>query len=294
MIVHKHHLTTLCLCLAFVAAAEGNPRAVETKPMNKALQKELTNVADARWNYAKDASTANENALNTALENLAKLRLKHRDDVMNEATVTREIENFAIIGEDVLVKDVATRTKFEDAKKAAQKIIDQAKVKEMNVEQIREQMKNLDAAKEAELKSMWSEWHKATGPKTLPHFEVVNQLGNQAAKDNQFGQRTFDTLLDLWLADWEMDKEVGKVVQKLAEQLRPLYGKLHAAVRVKLGEKKFKLPKDNTIPAHLLGDLWPERWTNLIDSVKPYNVKLIDDLVAEKLAKVCGVLLHYM
>jgi hypothetical protein len=54
----------------------------------------------------------------------------------------------------------------------------------------------------------------------------------------------------------------------LWEELKPFYQKLHAYVRMHL-KKKFpdKMPKDNTIPAHLLGNMWAQQWSNIMNTV---------------------------
>jgi peptidyl-dipeptidase A len=49
-----------------------------------------------------------------------------------------------------------------------------------------------------------------------------------------------------------------------------LYLSLHAYVRAKLHEKYGDVvPVDGPIPAHLLGNIWAQDWTNVYDLVAP-------------------------
>lgn len=59
---------------------------------------------------------------------------------------------------------------------------------------------------------------------------------------------------DVWLANYEMDN-ITDVVDAVWQEVEPLYKKLHAFVRMKLKTlyAGHQLPKDGTIPAHLLG-----------------------------------------
>jgi len=53
-------------------------------------------------------------------------------------------------------------------------------------------------------------------------------------------------------------------------QLRPLYQSLHAYVRMKLHAKYGDaVPATGPIPAHLLGNIWAQDWSNVFDLVKP-------------------------
>ena len=93
---------------------------------------------------------------------------------------------------------------------------------------------------------------------------------------------------DLWLFPWETP-DIKEQTAKLWEQLKPLYQKIHAYVRMRLKDKYGdKMPKDGTIPAHLLGNMWAQQWSNImntIDNVDPYpEIKPID--VTEALEKV--------
>ena len=61
-----------------------------------------------------------------------------------------------------------------------------------------------------------------------------------------------------------------KELDRLWEQLRPLYLSLHTYVRAKLHAKYGDaVPADGPIPAHLLGNIWAQDWSNVYDIVAP-------------------------
>jgi peptidyl-dipeptidase A len=64
--------------------------------------------------------------------------------------------------------------------------------------------------------------------------------------------------------------EFTKELDRLWDQVRPLYLKLHAYTRMKLHEKYGDVvPANGPIPAHLLGNLWAQDWTNIYPLVAP-------------------------
>jgi hypothetical protein len=85
---------------------------------------------------------------------------------------------------------------------------------------------------------------------------------------------------ELWLFAWETP-DIKDQTANLWQKLKPFYQKLHAYVRMHL-KKAFpdQMPKDNTIPAHLLGNMWAQQWSNImntVDGIDPYpNVTPID------------------
>ena len=56
--------------------------------------------------------------------------------------------------------------------------------------------------------------------------------------------------------------------------MRPLYVSLHAYVRMKLNEKYgAAVPATGPMPAHLLGNIWAQDWSNVYDLVAPKNAE---------------------
>ena len=77
----------------------------------------------------------------------------------------------------------------------------------------------------------------------------------------------------MWRAKYDMPPdEFTKELDRLWEQVRPLYLKLHAYVRMKLREKYGDLvPATGPMPAHLLGNIWAQDWSNIYPLVAPAN-----------------------
>lgn len=67
----------------------------------------------------------------------------------------------------------------------------------------------------------------------------------------------------------DIEYELSETWQKL----QPLYKELFTYVRKKLLSRYGEdvLRPDGPIPAHLLGDIWGQDWSNIIDLVIPYS-----------------------
>lgn len=83
---------------------------------------------------------------------------------------------------------------------------------------------------------------------------------------------------EMWRESYEDDNFIENV-DKMWSQVEPLYNELHTYVKRKL-EKIYDKEMDKNsdlIPAHLLGNMWAQSWTNLYERIKPYaNGSLID------------------
>ena len=92
------------------------------------------------------------------------------------------------------------------------------------------------------------------------------ELANKGAKELGFA----DTGA-MWRQKYDMPAdEFTKEVDRLWEQVRPLYVTLHAYVRMKLREKYGDaVPQDGPMPAHLLGNIWAQDWSNVYPLVAP-------------------------
>ena len=75
----------------------------------------------------------------------------------------------------------------------------------------------------------------------------------------------------MWKSRYDMPPEdFAKELDRLWEQLRPFYLSLHTYVRAKLHAKYGDaVPADGPIPAHLLGNIWAQDWSNVYDLVAP-------------------------
>jgi peptidyl-dipeptidase A len=77
----------------------------------------------------------------------------------------------------------------------------------------------------------------------------------------------------MWRSKYDMaPEEFTQELDRLWEQVRPLYVSLHAYTRMKLREKYGDVvPADGPIPAHLLGNIWAQDWSNVYSMVAPAN-----------------------
>jgi peptidyl-dipeptidase A len=120
---------------------------------------------------------------------------------------------------------------------------------------------------EKELRAAWEGWHTIAPPMRKDYTRFV-ELSNKGARALGFA----DTGA-MWRAKYDMPPDAFiKELDRLWEQVRPLYLKLHAYVRVKLREKYGDIvPANGPIPAHLLGNVWAQEWTNLDPLVAPQH-----------------------
>ncbi|NXC02997.1 ACE enzyme, partial [Orthonyx spaldingii] len=117
-----------------------------------------------------------------------------------------------------------------------------------------------------ELLFAWKGWRDASGKKMRNNYKRYVELSNKAAtlngyKDNGVYWRSlYET------ATFEEDLE------RLYLQMQPLYLHLHAYVRRALykiyGAEHINLK--GPIPAHLLGNMWAQSWSNIFELVTPF------------------------
>src|ERR1700704_2365698 len=121
---------------------------------------------------------------------------------------------------------------------------------------------------EKALRAAWEGWHTISPPMRKDYQRFV-ELSNKGAKELGFP----DTGA-MWRSKYDMPPDdFAKEVDRLWDQVRPLYLKLHAYVRLKLREKYGDIvPEKGPMPAHLLGNIWAQDWTNVYPIVKPANI----------------------
>jgi len=120
---------------------------------------------------------------------------------------------------------------------------------------------------ERELRTAWEGWH-TVAPPMRKDYERFVELSNKGAKELGFA----DTGA-MWRAKYDMAPDAfTSELDRLWDQVRPLYVKLHAYARLKLREKYGEVvPANGPIPAHLLGNIWAQDWTNVYPLVAPPN-----------------------
>ena len=117
----------------------------------------------------------------------------------------------------------------------------------------------------ARLRQVWEGWHTIAPPMRNDYARFA-ELSNKGARELGFA----DTGA-MWRAKYDMPPDAfTKELDRLWEQVRPLYLKLHAYVRLKLREKYGDaVPATGPIPAHLLGNIWAQDWSNVYPLVAP-------------------------
>jgi peptidyl-dipeptidase A len=120
---------------------------------------------------------------------------------------------------------------------------------------------------EKALRAAWEGWHTISPPMRKDYQRFV-ELSNTGARELGFA----DTGA-MWRSKYDMPPDdFTKELDRLWDQVRPLYLKLHAYMRLKLHEKYGDVvPASGPIPAHLLGNLWAQDWTNVYPLVAPPN-----------------------
>jgi len=119
---------------------------------------------------------------------------------------------------------------------------------------------------EAELRRAWTGW-RTISPPMRPEYRRFVELMNQGARELGFADAGA-----LWRAGYDMDSDAFvDEVNRLWDQVAPLYEELHCYVRGRLAGTYGTdvVPSDGPIPAHLLGNMWAQSWTNVYDLVAP-------------------------
>uniref|UniRef100_A0A1W7RA02 Angiotensin-converting enzyme n=1 Tax=Hadrurus spadix TaxID=141984 RepID=A0A1W7RA02_9SCOR len=132
-----------------------------------------------------------------------------------------------------------------------------------------------------ELLQVWKQWRDTVGPPIKKKYLRYVELSNEAARLNGFRDEG---------ANWRKSYEsvtFQRDIENLWRQVKPLYQHLHAYVRRRLiqlfGESKIRC--NGPIPAHLLGNMWAQDWSNLIEYLKPFPTKPSFDVTQKMVAK---------
>lgn len=117
------------------------------------------------------------------------------------------------------------------------------------------------------LLELWQGWRKIAPPMRGKYQRYV-ELANEGA--NELG---YSDLGEMWRAGFDMSPaEFQAEAGRLWEQVMPLYNELHCHVRATLGKVygEDRVPQDQPIPAHLLGNMWAQEWASIYDLLEPY------------------------
>lgn len=119
-----------------------------------------------------------------------------------------------------------------------------------------------------ELLDAWVGWHTIS-VEMKPLYARQVELANEGAREVGFHD-----LGELWRSGYDMSPaDFEKETERLWQQVKPLYDDLHCYVRSRLVKTygKEKVPANGPIPAHLLGNMWAQDWSNVYPLVEPYR-----------------------
>lgn len=246
-------------------------------------------AANAAWDYETNITPENlENKLKISAE-IAKWKkakweetIKYPWKTYTDDNIKRQFKAATILGMAALPEEKFT--KLEKITSEMESIYSTAKICDYNDKtkcslslepEITEILRN--SRDPEELKHVWLEWRNASGKKCRKLFEEYVQLSNEAAKLNNMTD-----LAELWNFDFESDNFENEILE-LWSQVEPLYLQLHAYVRRKLNEKYGDkiVSKTGPIPAHLLGNMWAQSWSNVFDFTAPHLNKESLDVTNE-------------
>jgi len=123
----------------------------------------------------------------------------------------------------------------------------------------------------------WNGWRKISPPMKDLYARQV-ELANEGASELGFSD-----LGTMWRSAYDMPPEdFPGELERLWVEVKPLYEALHCHVRAKLGEQYGTdlVPQDGAIPAHLLGNMWAQDWSNIYPLVAPEETVSSYDLSA--------------
>jgi peptidyl-dipeptidase A len=113
----------------------------------------------------------------------------------------------------------------------------------------------------------WAGWHTISA-EMRPLYARLVALANEGSRE--VGAKDAG---ELWRSGYDMTPaEFEAEVDRLWGEVKPFYDELHCFVRTRLQEAygKAKVPDGKPIPAHLLGNMWAQSWSNLYPMLEPY------------------------
>ena len=113
----------------------------------------------------------------------------------------------------------------------------------------------------------WQGWH-GIAPAMRKDYTRFVELSNQGARDLGYADTG-----EMWRSGYDMpSNEVAAETDRLWSQVKPLYEQLHCYARTRLDARypgKGEVA-GGMLPAHLMGNMWQQDWSNLWDILQPY------------------------
>ncbi|XP_014258853.1 angiotensin-converting enzyme-like isoform X1 [Cimex lectularius] len=253
------------------------------------LSQQCTSNVDAQWAFETNINEATQlQALEGQLA-YTEAQIKIRDvlckipkDRVRENHLWRAIRFLSVIGIAALPRDQldrynrlindmlavyngATTCSYKDPLKCNLRL-------EPDLTNIMAKSKDWD-----ELQHTWIEWHRRSGQKIRDLYDQMVDLSNYAARLNNFTDYYEYLSFPYESPSFRLD------VEDAWAQIKPLYDELHAYVRRKLRDLygPEKLGREAPMPAHILGNMWAQSWTNILDVTIPYPGKTFVDVTPQ-------------
>ncbi len=121
----------------------------------------------------------------------------------------------------------------------------------------------------------WKGWHDTARAIRARYARFV-ELANEGSREMGFANTG-----EVWRSGYDMTPaQFERETERLWTQLKPLYLQVHAYVRARLNAQygDALVPKKGPIPAHLLGNMWAQSWSNIYPLVQPYRDATSADL----------------
>lgn len=254
-----------------------------TKRVNKELQAKWTQASYADWvmntHITDDTEYLSTRAMEDVLGYSAKaIKEAARFNGLNlDAETQRYLHLLKVSSPMVAPSDPAKQKRMAEIASKMTSIYGKGKACDKN-EKGEEVCRNLGQLSSViasskdydELLKAWTDWRSISQP-MRPLYQEFVELSNQGTQEIGFKDTG-----DLWRAGYDMSAEdFEKETDRLWDQVKPLYEQLHCYVRSQLSKTygAEKVPNSGALPAHILGNMWAQEWSNVFDQVKPYATK---------------------
>ena len=265
--------------LAAAAASQTPPTVAEAEAFVAAAEERLDTVTEeaarAGWvqsNFITEdteilAALANERAIGAAME-LARGAARFNDlelapDLRRKLDLLRLALTMPAPDDPAALKEITRIASSLESQYGAGKYCPE----DGECRDLGDLSRTMAASRDAgELLAAWTGWRTISPPMRESYARFV-ELSNAGARDLGFA----DTGA-MWRSKYDMDPDAFTAeLDRLWGQVEPLYDQLHCYVRGKLNETygDAVAPAGGLIPAHLLGNMWAQTWSNIYDEVAP-------------------------
>ncbi len=279
----------LALSPTGLARASGKPTAAEAKAFIESVNRDLKKlqVASSRAEWVKltyitddtEEMSANAEAELLAYRSRVIKEAARFDKVKTDADTARQLYLLKQSSTVPAPKDPAKTQELASITSKMSSLYGKAKVCELWTAQhpldtnkdkcldLEELTQLLATSRQApELKAAYKGWH-ATAVPLKPMYQRYVELGNEGAREIGYSD-----IAALWKSGYDMSPAAFETeMERLWQQVKPLYQDLQCYTKNRL---KTTYPEEGLdkpyIPAHLLGNMWAQDWSNLYPLLEPF------------------------